>query len=433
MPFPLLSSEGNLTDPSEAFSIASLLECGIQCAQQGSYAEGVVFFALVRQQLTPDQAHVAAALDGIIRSNANYWQAQQMLHLASKRFAEADSEQKTLLADIQKLLPTLSEKANQVAQSHCIPELPQPTGSQLQQPQKSPNSQSVESRPSSLNDSELPAPSLLHKAGDPLPNLYITCFGHFEVRQFDRAIPLCQNRSGQAILRYLVAQPKYCASRDTLMDVLWPDDPPEVARRKLQIAVSALRCSLNNGYSCDPGGGYILYKDQFYLLNPAVTIHTDVDEFLSLWRAGRSASRKEAIGLFEKASRLYTDPFMVEDMYADWSSAKREKLSQIYMSMCHTMASYYLENGRYEDALKWASEILKEDRCDEEAHRKLMRIYSAQGQRSEALRQFQRCKGILAEELGVAPTLETMNVLQTLLTNMCSPADKMSENRAKIE
>ena len=97
------------------------------------------------------------------------------------------------------------------------------------------------------------------------------------------------------------------------------------------------------------------------------------------------------------------------------------------------MASYYLENGRYEDALKWASEILKEDRCDEQAHRQLMRIYSAQGHRSEALRQFQRCKGILAEELGVAPTLETMNVLQTLLTNMSSPAGEMSENRAKIE
>jgi len=131
-----------------------------------------------------------------------------------------------------------------------------------------------------------------------LPSLFITCFGHFEVRQFGQVVALCHNRSGQTILRYLVAQPGYCASVDSLMDALWPEDSPQVARRKLQIAISALRRSLNIDYSSDPGGGYVLCKDQFYLLNPAAEIRTDVDEFLSLWQAAKQASGNEILHLY---------------------------------------------------------------------------------------------------------------------------------------
>jgi DNA-binding SARP family transcriptional activator len=420
----LSSNQETLPGAPEASSIISLLECGIQCTRQGSYAEGVAFFALAREQLTPELAYFTDALDAIVKSNVNYWQAQQMLHLASKRFAEADAEQKNTLLSIEKLLPTVSEETVLETQPLHQPQPLQLSPEQLQQPLKPANlfTPSTDVQPSHLIAGESAQYS---KQNGALPDLYITCFGRFEVRRLDKAVPLCQNRSGQTIFRYLIAQPKYSASRDALMTVLWPEDAPEVALRKLQIAVSALRRSLNNGYSSEAGGGYILYRDPFYLLNPAVTMHTDVDEFLSLWQAGRSATGSEAVKSFEQASHLYTNSFLIEDLYADWSTARREQLSQVYLAMCHALTSFYLEAGRYEDAEKWASEILKGDRCDEKAHRQLMYIYTAQGQRSEALRQYQRCKRILAEELGIAPTPETVNLLQALLANETSPVEEI--------
>src|SRR5437763_160943 len=129
----------------EASSVLSLLESGIQCARQGSYSEGVAFFALAREQLTPELAHVAGALDAIVKSNVNYWQAQQMLHLASKRFAEADAEQKNTLLAIEKLLPTISEEiALETQPLKPLHPLPQPqllqlSPDQLQQPLKPAN------------------------------------------------------------------------------------------------------------------------------------------------------------------------------------------------------------------------------------------------------------------------------------------------------
>ena len=82
---------------------------------------------------------------------------------------------------------------------------------------------------------------------------------------------------------------------------------------------------------------------------------------------------------------------------------------------------YYLDNTNYEDAAKWAKATLKENRCDEAAHRQLIQIYAAQGRRSAALQQYQRCERVLREELEVQPLPETVRLLQALLANELLP------------
>ncbi len=208
------------------------------------------------------------------------------------------------------------------------------------------------------------------------------------------------------------------AHQDTLMALLWPEDEPEVAHHKVQVAISALRRSLNNGYASDTGGGYILCKNGVYRLNPAVPTRTDVDEFLAFYQAGRQQkSISAAVVHYEAACHLYKGAFLIEDLYVDWPIMQREQLNQAYVAMCGALSEHYLEVGSYEDAAKWASAILKENHCDEVAHRQLMRINIAAGRRCEALRQYQRCERILAEELNVSPMSETVSLFHTILSN----------------
>lgn len=369
---------------AETPSLTFILERGLRYIQQEHYAEGITLLAHVWEQLSPDQVYLSAALDAFIQGHTLYWQAQQALHQASQRFAEAVTSQQTRLAELHNLLTTLIEDKVSASQS-----LKDPQQYQVQEP--------------SANEQLLPA-------------LYITCFGRFEVRRAGRPVALCSNRSGQSILRFLVVKQEPYATSDTLQTLLWPEDQPEVALNKLHIAISALRRSLNNGYSCEPGCGYIVCKNRTYYLNPAVVIRTDVDEFLQYYQAGQQANEKR-IALYEKACRFYTGPFLSEDMYADWSFLQREELSRIYLTMCRVLADYYTQNKHYEDAAKWATAILKENRCDEAAHRQLMQIYAAQSRRSEALQQYQRCKLALCEELGTQPLPETILLFQTLLAN----------------
>jgi DNA-binding SARP family transcriptional activator len=86
---------------------------------------------------------------------------------------------------------------------------------------------------------------------------------------------------------------------DVMMGVFRPDEGPERARRKLQVAVSALRCSLNQGYDCDLGSGYILCKNKLYHINPAVSITSDIDTFLAMYEQGRHSNETGRIALYE--------------------------------------------------------------------------------------------------------------------------------------
>jgi LuxR family maltose regulon positive regulatory protein len=136
-----------------------------------------------------------------------------------------------------------------------------------------------------------------------------------------------------------------------------------------------------------------------------------------LYQAGQKASDSEArASYYEKACQLYRGPFLVEDVYAEWSYFRREELMKTYIIMCDKLAEWNLQSQYYEAAAKWASAILQVDRCDEEAHRQLIRAYAAQGRRSEALRQFQQCQRVLSKELGIEPVPETQKLFQMLLS-----------------
>src|SRR6266704_1662404 len=414
--------QGTLTVASEASSPAILLERGIHYTRQGCYVEGMIYFALARERLSPDQVHFATALDAFIESHARYLQAQQSLHTASKRFAEAETEQQTQLVALEKVLLAITKEMDRAPQSH-VKAQPTKYPEEHQLPQ-------LPQLPSIDSDCEKPSlpPHTFPADCDILPALHFTCFGRFEVRRLGLPIPLCSSRRGQSILRYLVAQTGHHATMDVLIALLWPEDESIVAQSKMHSAIASLRRSLNHGYNCYPGGGYIVCKNGVYYLNPAVEIRTDVDDFLQCYVAERQTSA-EQIALYEKACSLYTGPFLSEDLYADWSFLQREQLNQAYLAMCRVLTDHYLKIKRYEDAAKWAIAILKVNGCDEGAHRQLIQVYAAQGRRSEALQQYHRCESLLRKELGVTPLSETTHIFQQLLTGEPSSTDTVKMQR----
>ena len=62
------------------------------------------------------------------------------------------------------------------------------------------------------------------------------------------------------------------------------------------------------------------------------------------------------------------------------------------------------------------TKLVMEDNCYEEAHRRLMECYLAQGQRHLAVRQYQTCAETLREELDLAPSEETVTLYRHITT-----------------
>jgi DNA-binding SARP family transcriptional activator len=250
-------------------------------------------------------------------------------------------------------------------------------------------------------------------SGQPLFAVY--CLGGFTVERCGRAIEEWPSLRGQAIFKYLLAHPRASVSRETLMDLFWPDADPEAARRNLHQAVYSLRQTLRP----DTGTAQlILFDNGRYRLNPDLPLWMDAYEFEQHAAAGRRLAQEghseEAALQFSFALELYRGDFLEEDEQEPWAVPRREALRKSYREAADWLSQYFLDQGDYDAAIATCDRLLAVDPCHEPAHRRLMQGYHRQGQRTAAIRQYHVCLNSLREELGVSPSPETQALLTTL-------------------
>ena len=75
----------------------------------------------------------------------------------------------------------------------------------------------------------------------------------------------------------------------------------------------------------------------------------------------------------------------------------------------------YLWNGEHTLAVEMAREAVALEPFRESGYRILMRAHAASGNSAEALRVYERCRLLISEELGVAPSQDTRAVRQGIL------------------
>ena len=95
---------------------------------------------------------------------------------------------------------------------------------------------------------------------------------------------------------------------------------------------------------------------------------------------------------------------------------EQERLRGLVVQALQDLVAYHLEAGAYEAALLHARRLLELDPLLEVAHRGVMLALAYSGQRSTALAQYETCRAILQEELGVEPEAETVTLYQRILT-----------------
>jgi len=76
-----------------------------------------------------------------------------------------------------------------------------------------------------------------------------------------------------------------------------------------------------------------------------------------------------------------------------------------------------MEQRAYKPALQYCFQALSQDACLEEAHRLLMKIHAAMGNRVEIMRQYDSCCLALQEEINAYPSRQTTELYETLMKN----------------
>jgi len=275
-----------------------------------------------------------------------------------------------------------------------------------------------------------------------VPQLDLYLFGTPRTEIDSQAVNI-PRRKAIALFAYLALTGRG-HNRDALATLLWPENGQSSARAELRRTLWVLNHTL--------GKGWLVTDRETAGLNPELNatsgagLWLDVVEFqrqLKACEAHEHLSTEtcpDCIPYLESAVDLYTDHFMAgfslpdSPAYDEWQFFQTESLRSQLASALVRLSTHYSTVGDHDVAITYARRWLKLDPFHEPAHQQLMTLFAQSGQRAAALRQYETCRQVLADEFGVEPGDETQSLYQRIRDRtLISGSDSHPKNNLPLE
>jgi len=202
--------------------------------------------------------------------------------------------------------------------------------------------------------------------------------------------------------------------KEQIIVALWPDASDQIDQT-VRSTLYYLRKAIGETCVIQRAGSYSLNLSALY----GTHIWYDVQEFEAWYRQAKVALEAEdeevAERAFQEMIALYRGDY-VQSFYSDWCTFRRDELRQAYMEALRQLAFIFWRQERWDESLAQWQQLLAIDACSETAHSGVIRCYMRQGKRELALRQYQRCRQTLQEELMVSPGPALQKLHQRLLS-----------------
>ena len=211
--------------------------------------------------------------------------------------------------------------------------------------------------------------------------LKIRLLGTFTLGMGDREIPVSDWKSAKAmmILKYLAAnRNRGYIHREKLIELLWPEQDPQKTAARFNMAMSALRRTLEPDISPKAPSGYIDRKKDTYRLFDDHRVEIDTETFTALFSERPTAEKvnKTILSRYLDAIALYRGAFLEEDPYEEWCIEPRETLSKDYTRMLQAVIGVFEQQNDWNRAIVYAEKLFLENPVDEKTAKKLMSFYS---------------------------------------------------------
>jgi DNA-binding SARP family transcriptional activator len=158
---------------------------------------------------------------------------------------------------------------------------------------------------------------------------------------------------------------------------------------------------------------------QGYRLVEATATHLRLSEGVDvdLHRAFRLAHRlldgsAETAELSEAEGALAGE--LLPDWYDDWLMFERERFRQVSLHALEALADRLVRAGELTRALEAGLSAVRIEPLRESAHRAVIRVHLAEGNRGEAIRQYELCRRLLREKLAVGPSPQLAELVAPL-------------------
>ena len=224
-------------------------------------------------------------------------------------------------------------------------------------------------------------------------------------------------RQGRLVFAYLVSEQGRPVLRDELAEALWGGAPPATWEKALAVIASKLRALLGE---CGLEGAKVLTS-----AFGCYRLELPDGSWIDLLAAAQGADQAEAELAADHPERAKAEATkavgvarlpLLSGEDGVWVEGKRRELADVLDRALDCLAEACLRSGDLSEAAKWAQDAIALQPFRESGYRRLMRAHAAAGNRAEALQTYERCRRLLAEELGAYPSPETESIYRELLS-----------------
>lgn len=245
-----------------------------------------------------------------------------------------------------------------------------------------------------------------------MPHLSLKLLGQFQALLDGTPIAGFNSDKTRALLAYLALESDRPHRRESLTGLLWPDVTEAAARQSLSQSLSNLRKLLHEGESAQP---FILADRDTVRFNPQSDYDIDVH-----------ALRPDCDNIAGVYRGALLEGFTLPDAdgFEEWLLLRRESAQREALDAMDGFIEARMTAGQFAAAIDAGRRQIEIDPWREETHRQLMRAHALNGQRSDAIAQYETCRKVLAEALGVKPSAETDALLAEIKAGSLQPIHK---------
>jgi DNA-binding SARP family transcriptional activator len=95
---------------------------------------------------------------------------------------------------------------------------------------------------------------------------------------------------------------------------------------------------------------------------------------------------------------------LLADWYDDWVIVERERIRHLQLRALEALCRRLTDQGRYAEAVEAGYAAVSAEPLRESAHRAVIEAFMAEGNLSDAVRQYRLCRRMLDRQLGVGPS-----------------------------
>ena len=218
-------------------------------------------------------------------------------------------------------------------------------------------------------------------------------------------------RKALALFVYVVVETG-AHPREKLQAIFWPESEPRKAQSALRSTLARIKEALRG------------VDDLLKIEGDRIGFNASSASFLDLNLVAQATADTQPMQLapptvtllqnaVEAARGPFLEAFSLPDtpVFNDWIVIQRNVIGGRLNLIHDRLSNHQLETHLIHPAIETVNRWLILDRLNESAYRRLMRLHFLSGDRSTALKSYETCRDLLAQELGVEPSSETEEVL----------------------